>query len=442
MGSRNLKGLVFKGSRAFHINLLRLLGVRMAKVARVLTEKEIKKLSTIAGTHAVGGVSGLSLRVRAGKTGLMLPSWVLRVRGNGKEQVYTLGTYPDLSTKDARARGQEYRVAVTSGVPIDTKGTKARVITFGEAFNEFSEFYRLEGGHKRPEYAERALRNVSKHLELIWDKDIKTLEPRDIAEAIKDIWYTHSSTFDKLKQTLSHFFTWCTLNKKYRDSPENIAIGKYMRVFLGNDESKRKPKDNHPYLPPERVPELFKAVFSLDTLAAYALLFTVLCVLRNGNARSITWDQISEIEYQGVLYPVIVFDKEAMKVSKNGQHLVPLTREQSLILAVVRKFQRFNNSHVFPGDSQKEGQIGELSEGTLGKVIKQSHSKEIKEGREGWLDPERNRVAVPHGLARASFKTWAIREKIDKRIIDLAEHHAVSDYNGAYDRDITLKDKA
>lgn len=65
------------------------------------------------------------------------------------------------------------------------------------------------------------------------------------------------------------------------------------------------------------------------------------------------------------------------------------------------------------------------------------------------LDSQGNpSLATPHGLARATFRTWAQNDELgnDKRFSDrvaeLCLHHNVSDaYRGAYERNEALKSR-
>ncbi|NBT64893.1 MAG: DUF4102 domain-containing protein, partial [Betaproteobacteria bacterium] len=73
----------------------------MPKVARELSPLAISKL-TNPGTHAVGGVAGLAIRVYdAGQR-----AWVLRTMVAGKRREFGLGGYPTVLPASARDRAR------------------------------------------------------------------------------------------------------------------------------------------------------------------------------------------------------------------------------------------------------------------------------------------------------------------------------------------------
>ena len=98
---------------------------------------------------------------------------------------------------------------------------------------------------------------------------------------------------------------------------------------------------------------------------------------------------------------------------------------------------------------------GKLSDAALKVVIRALHMQALEKGESGFVDPKQKTknelpaVATPHGLARATFRTWAQDDELgnDKRfsasIAELCLHHKIDDaYNGAYERNLALKSRA
>lgn len=421
----------------------------MPKVVPLMTEKALK--SAIKRGEAkktkteitVGGVPGLVLRVRPGEK---FASCVWFLRDRKRKTRNSLGTYPETSLAGARDKARRMLDWVERGNAPETfmqLSGEAPVrdsedaLTFGDAFEEWSGHWIKTGGRKHGEESYRSdLRQMRRHLSSLWSKPVETLEPQDMADAFRPIWKTMPPTCKRLISNLGLFFQWCAFVKKCRTSPDNIAKKPYLKQFLGED-SLRKQEEHYPFIPPERVPELFRSLFERGAVSDYAAMFTIMCALRNGNARSLRWDQINTKEYQDHTYTVAEFSKEDMKCSDNGQHVVPLSDECLAILKLMEALK------VPPGVYVFSIRGSEISEGTIGKAIKDSHAREVKAGREGWKDPETGRIAVPHGLARAGFKTKAVQMQSDVRATELVLHHTVDkDFGGAYDRDASINKKA
>lgn len=419
----------------------------MPKLCALLTEKALK--SAIKRQEAkksskeisVGGVSGLILRVRHESSGVSC-LWFLRDRKRNTR--YSLGKYPETGLAGARDKARRLLEWVAQGNDPDAflcspEGTpeEAPELRFGDAFEEWSEHWIKTGGRKHGEISYiKDLEQMRNHLSSLWRKPVKTLEPRDMAEAFKPIWKTLPPTCKRMISNLGLFFQWCAFVKECRTSPDNIAKKQYLKQFLGED-TLRKQEEHYPFIPPERVPELFRSLFERGAVSDYAVMFTILCALRNGNARSLRWDQINTKEYQDHTYTVAEFPKEDMKCSENGQHVVPLSEECQAILKLMEAFK------VPPGVYVFSVRGSELSSATMGRAIKDSHYRELEAGRVGWRDPETGRIAVPHGLARAGFKTWAVQMASNVRTTELVLHHSIDrDFGGAYDRDASIDKKA
>ena len=69
----------------------------MPKRAKELSAIEVKRMNQ-SGFHAVGGVSGLPLRINDGEG----KSWILRKLVKGKRRDIGLGGFPDVPLVDAR----------------------------------------------------------------------------------------------------------------------------------------------------------------------------------------------------------------------------------------------------------------------------------------------------------------------------------------------------
>ena len=174
-------------------------------------------------------------------------------------------------------------------------------------------------------------------------------------------------------------------------------------------------------------------------MSALCLEFAILTCSRSANVRQMRWEQFSE---DLSLWEI---DAEEMKITRNGQHKIPLS-EQAKAILVEAKSRTFDDVWAFPSE-RKAGYP--LSNSTLNQAIRSLHAVEVKSGREGWIDREQSKrekkpvVAVQHGISRATFKTWAEGTRQDSRAVELVLHHEIDPrLRGAYDRSDDMKYKA
>lgn len=94
----------------------------MPKLVKLLTDREVKKVSAKLGDHCVGGVTGLLLRVT--KTGAGLSrNWQIRRQGIDGFRMQ-IGRYPDMSVDEARQKAAEILKESGSENPVEEKKEK------------------------------------------------------------------------------------------------------------------------------------------------------------------------------------------------------------------------------------------------------------------------------------------------------------------------------
>ena len=414
----------------------------MPKVAKELTVKEVQafiktklKNGEVKEKRA-GGVSGLVLRVRGGLNGANSVSWLLIYdRGKG----VLLGSYPDLSLSEARDKARFIKQQYKEGEdpkqiikPVNKKPVET--YTFGELIYEWTNWKVETKGWTSDGAAKREFNRFKKNFCFVWNTDITEVTTKDIFKCLSPIWRDKTETSNRLLDFGYQFFIWV---KEYKGLRTDNPVDKEVLKLWLPPESARKAPENHPYISPERIPSLIKAIWEFQSEQAFRLIASILTCLRSSNARGIEWDDIHDYSNNGVTFPIIEFDAEKMKVRKNGQHKVPLAPEVLKIYEIAQL--SFSSSRlVFPSPKNMSVPI---SDTCVRDVIKDSHAKERALGREGWLDPHLNRIAVPHGICRGSFQTWAIQHDYPDRIIELVIAHVVAKYNGAYDRDESMVKK-
>lgn len=404
-----------------------------------LSIAQVKSLATTPGDHHVGGVPGLILRVKAGTVaGEFSQYWVFRKRGKDGF-FYHIGPFQNIGLKEARDIALDL---VVNGKPEDDKDAKQKALdslTVSDVYKEFFQWKSLRGDWKNSSATHyKEIMRFKSHL-LIPLKDVVVSKAtyEDIAKAFEPIWVDHPATCKKLHQMIYQLFSWATVVKKIRS--ENLVNPASMEGIsrLLPSEKVRRAQKNHPFLKPEQVQDFFVPLMEKAKLVQTArmLAFSILTCSRASNVLGLKWAQLHLEEGYWEI------PASEMKVTSNGQHIVPLSPQAVAILQAQKSVER--GEYVF---HTKYGRP--FSDMAMNMFIRRMHQEERDEGRIGWVDLEASKaerrpvLAVQHAIARASFETWAHGQKKEPRVIALCLHHSVDNqYRGAYDRDDSFESK-
>lgn len=424
----------------------------MPKIAKILTAREVKSLSTVPGRHSVGGVRGLTLNVVQYDSGFSC-SWLLRRQGADGFN-FTVGSYPTLSVDAARQKamellalhGNKNLVEIRQEEKKKKKEEAAEVErtepTISELIQKWLDWKELRGEWKDSMHARyKAEQRITRHiLPAGGSLPVSTVTAEDIAELFKPIWLELPATADILLNLMKNFFMWCAVVEKARDQNLiNPAQWEYLKPLLPSKKLRKK-EEHYPFLEKDQLPPFFAALHKREGVSPRCTEFAILTCVRSANARLARWEQV---DFEKRLW---IIDEEEMKVSANGQHIVPLS-DQALVL-LKKRFELRNAEDagfVFPSPRRFKAPLGNTA---LNTVIKDLHAIELREGREGWIDRKQSAkrgepvIAVQHAISRATFESWAHSIHAPERAIQLILHHDIDPRLGsAYDREESLEDK-
>lgn len=412
-------------------------------------DKQVNALAKRIGVHAVGGVDGLSLRVRKLKSGELSRIWILRVYDGKKERKKSLGSYPLISLAEARRLAEEIAKGFFRGQDsleidkqeqerqrLEQEQAKINALTLNDVLSDYFE-YKSERDWKHPEKTkEKEEIRFRSHFYALLPLKLSEITPEAIKLAIEPIWVDKPQTADRILGHLKGLLEWAMMVKHYIPISINNADGRYLRLLLPPN-SKRKQEKHMSALEPEQMPAFMKALHdrAQTHLSARCLEFAVLTCVRSDNVRSMHWDQLNDD------LTVWEIDAKDMKITANGQHVIPLSRQATEILKQQKALAY--SRYIFPSERLADRP---LSNSTLNMVIKDLHSIEVKNGREGWIDRKQTKqlkkpcIAVQHGISRATFKTWSEATRQDEKATELILHHEVdARLKSAYDRDESMQ---
>lgn len=416
----------------------------MPKVAKQLSDLQVRSLKA-DGVFAVGGVAGLQVRVKSQQK-----TFILRYSCNGRRREISIGHYPVIGLADARNKATEYRRLIADNIdPLDWKREQREKVekersqkfldelTFGQLVDRFIEAQSSDWQEKDKDLLIGRLGNHI--LPKIGEKKLNGLTPDAIAEVLSPHWREHHALSTKLRQIMRQVFAWG--KAKGYVTIENPVDNQVLKHLL---PKYRKTKDtHHAMLPVSEVPRFMADLHRRPSMSAKCLEFTILTAVRSGNARLAEW---CEIDFKRKLW---VIPSAKMRVSINGDHEVPLS-EQAMELLKSLQVQALSVKYVFPSPIG----LAPLSDVAMRSLIHEMHTESLLGGGQGYFDPNqvtrtgKPAIATPHGIARASFRTWAQDDELgnDRRFSDkvaeLCLHHKVGDaYNGAYERNQAMKSR-
>lgn len=393
----------------------------MAKT-HVLDNVDLWKLSD--GNHRDG--EGLLLQVRGDSR-----SWILRYSIARKDRYLGLGSLRDVPLKKARLAAGKKRAeadAARKGErgaidPVDdrkrvrqeTKAARIKAKTFKEAALDYvasnetkwsNAKHTWQWGRTLELYVYPAFGGIA----------VGEVERSHVLNALRPIWKKYPETARRVRGRIETVLAFAEANE-WRTPGTNPAMQKPVSMALGDqDATVRK----HPALPYVRMAEFIADLRQQGGIAARALEFQILTTTRGGEAVGARWP---EIDWDAETFTVPAERMKGRKKEKR-KHVVPLSPSALALLRQLTK-QSTGEAVFYCGVAAVE------------KVIRTMNAKRQKAGLPLYADPvQGDRPVVPHGVARASFRTWASEEtQFPREIAEKALAHQVGDETErAYDR--------
>jgi integrase len=368
-----------------------------------LSQLKVRELK-VPGQYLDGG--GLYLRITESKT----KNWIFRYVIDGKERRQGLGSYPDVSLEDARAKAQANRLLRSEGEdPIEYRRVQLRerklALHSQPCFSACALDYinTHKSGWKNSKHEDQWRNTLRTYAyPTIGDMPIHTIGTDAIKRVLDPIWLDKTETATRVRQRLEKIFDWAeTLG--YREGRNPARWTGHLENLLAKPSKIRK-VSHHPALPYTDIPAFYRWLDAKQTLAARTLQFTILTAARNGESR-------------GALYKEIDLDNGCWTIPegrmKAGRgHRVPLSEEALRILAIAASYAR--GANVFPGQQSAAC----ITETALRKTL-----KEYTDG------------LTIHGF-RSSFRDW-VGEKTNfqREVAEVALSHVLADKTeAAYQR--------
>lgn len=272
--------------------------------------KNITEGKTKPGKYSEGTIKGLFLKVSSTSQ-----LWRLKFSLNGKEGLFAIGAYPDISVAQARALAQEARTAVANGIaPRHARATKEEAKKAQEAwtFKKVAEEWLEFNSHLKPKTVSGHRGALKNHIyPFVGDMPVAEIAVRHVRTILERL-NASSPTMARYSLTLMRMI----LNRAMDNElvSQNVAIGREGLL------KKHKTKHHAALTTPEDLKEFIRRLngfVAINDPVIAALWLQLMLPVRPSELTAMKWSQID-------------FDKAEWRytVPKTGQaHIVPLPNQ-------------------------------------------------------------------------------------------------------------------
>lgn len=279
--------------------------------------------------------------------------WRYRYQFAGREKMYAIGVYPDVSLADARTKRDEARLKLKEGIdPVKARQVKivsGRENTFRRLSVEWHEFKKSRWSEG---YAADILEAFNKDIyPLIGDLPVDSIEPIYALKALSAIEQRGATEkASKVRRWTSEVFKYAIATGRAKYNP----VAELRSAMRGHVSSR------YPFLLLHEIPDFLSALenYAGNPVTVIATKMLMLSGLRTVELRKGEW---SEVDFDNKTWTI---PKERMK--KRKAHIVPLSDQ---LVALLHELQRYSGRYtcMFPGRSDP---MKPMSEGTVNGLIK------------------------------------------------------------------------
>lgn len=300
-----------------------------------LTDREVRNAKPADKSAKLTDGGGLYLEVTPSGSKL----WRWRFRYAGKENVFAIGTYPQISLADARRARDEARDLVKQGINPSHHRQQAKQATMNEAANTFdhvaNEWYASRSGEWSKGYAH--------HVRTILDKDIlprigktplRTITSPMLLAVMNKVVARGAPTRAILaRQIMSSVFNLAILTHRADSNPAEPLKRQIARRVV----------EHHRHLEERDVGDFLRKLsdYTGHAQTRIALQLLMLTAVRPGEVCGARW---SEFDLDGALWTI---PKERMKMRR--PHLVPLSTQA---IELLRELEMITGEGAFLFPSQ------------------------------------------------------------------------------------------
>jgi len=283
--------------------------------------------------------------------------WRLKYRFMGKQKVFALGVFPEVSLAKARDKRTEARKLLSEGkdpAAVKKETVRQAVLNAENTFKALTkEWHEINKSKWTQNHGSKILRRFELHIfPYIGERPIKEIKPLELLEAIRKIENKGATELShKLVQTCSSVFRYAILTGRAEYNPAGDLKGAL----------KAHKEKHYPTISAKELPTFYKKLEEAKTslLNKLAIKLLLLTFLRQGELRRAEWEHIDFVKKEWHV------PAEHMKMRE--KHTIPLARQTIELLQEIHKITG-DSKYIFPSQHPQKNSI--MSENTIGSVIK------------------------------------------------------------------------
>lgn len=304
-------------------------------MSTVLTDTFIRNLKSV-GRYTDAATIGLNIQVKSGGG----KYWTFRYLYQSKRHDLGLGTYPNISLREARVRATNARNELNKGQrPVAT--WKSKLAASKEAEPEkvtFEEFAKTCIDSKKAEWRNdkhgaQWYATIKQYADpVIGNKHLDEIDTEDILRILNPIWHTKTVTASRLRGRIEWVLAAAT-TRKLRSGMNPAAWRGHLETILPKP-NKIKNEKHHKALPYSKLPAFIAKLKEMEGVSPLALEFLIL----NANRTS---EVIGGLRTELSSNDIWVIPKDRMKAHR--EHRIPLGKRSLELLEIAKSLDPDSN---------------------------------------------------------------------------------------------------
>jgi integrase len=288
-----------------------------------MTDISLKRLNKV-GRHTDDQTKGLHIWIKPN----LQRYWIFRYTINGGREGISLGSYPEISLKQARQRALEARLKVNQGIcPAQTKKIALAPVkeTKTPKFSDFSLEYieTMRPKWRNQKHADQWVSTVRTYaFPILGEMRLDEIDTPDIQKVLMPIWLKIPESASRLRGRIEKILSAAITHKHRQASNPAVWKGHLENLFPAHQKSFK----HHEALPYDELPDFMKKLKEAEGISALALQFTILNAARTGEVllgkRSELFDDVWTIP--------------PTRMKAKQEHQVPLCRMSLELLTIAK----------------------------------------------------------------------------------------------------------